>query len=220
MKTIVIALGGSLIDTRERTIERFVQLIKETSKEVKFFIVVGGGRIAKDYINFCRKHGIDEKNLDEIGIAATRLNAKLISTLLGANRDIPSSIEEAVSSKSSITVMGGTVPGHSTDAVAAELAARVKAEKLIIMTDVRGIYDRDPKKYKDAKFFKKIHVNKLIEVHGTEWRRAGDSVVIDGPALKKIRDFRLNTVVLNGKDTENLRGAIYGRSFDGTEIEV
>ena len=220
MKTIVIALGGSLLDIRGETIDRFIELIREVGKDYKVFVVVGGGKIAKEYIRFGRKHGIDEEKLDEIGIAATRLNAKLISTLLGIEGEIPHSVEEAVSKEGSVVIMGGTEPGHSTDAVAAELAVKSHAEKLIIATDVRGVYDKDPKKFKDACFLKEVSINKLIELYGTKWKKAGDSAVIDGPALRIIRDFRIRTVVVNGKDVENLKKAIYGEDFDGTRIKL
>ncbi len=47
--------------------------------------------------------------------------------------------------------MGGTEPAHSTDAVGSILAEFVGADLLINATSVDGLYDKDPKKYQDAK---------------------------------------------------------------------
>ena len=47
--------------------------------------------------------------------------------------------------------MGGTVPGHTTDAVAIALAKECGARNCIIATNVPHVYDKDPRKYDDAK---------------------------------------------------------------------
>ena len=46
--------------------------------------------------------------------------------------------------------MGGTEPAHSTDAVAAILAEYVKADILVNLTSVDGMYTKDPNKFNDA----------------------------------------------------------------------
>ena len=115
--------------------------------------------------------------------------------------------------------MGGTTPGHSTDAVAAELAEKIDADLLVIATDVDGIYDKDPKKYQDAKLFREISIDKLIEMCGTEWKRAGESVAIDGPALKIAKRSRYDIIVVNGKKLDNLKRALLKEDFIGTKIK-
>jgi uridylate kinase len=191
----------------------------EVSRDYRVFIVVGGGETARRYITFARELGIKEELLDEIGIAATRLNAILISSILNANASIPSTTSEASSMKGKIIVMGGTIPGHSTDTVGAELAEMVSAERFIIATDVNGVYDRDPKRYRDARLFSTIDIDKLMAMCGTGWEMAGKSVIIDGPALEVIKRASFETIVVNGRNLENLKQAIYGRNFVGTRIK-
>jgi len=116
--------------------------------------------------------------------------------------------------------MGGTTPGHSTDAVAAMLAREVKAERLIIATDVDGIYDKDPKKYEDAKKLDRMSIKGLRKMAGEEWKKAGESAVIDSIACRIIEEEKIETFVVNGKRLDELENAIYGKKFNGTVVEV
>jgi len=213
---IVISLGGSLLyPLDEEYIKKFVEFIRKHKHD--FYIVTGGGKIAREYIKMARKFGGKENYLDEIGIAVTRLNAMLLNTFF--MKKIPHTIEEAAKMEPPV-IMGGTTPGHSTDAVAAMLAAAMKADMLIIATDVDGIYDKDPKKYGDAKMIEKMPAAELRRLAGEGWKIAGQNVIVDAIAAKIIEEEKLRTIVLNGKKLEELENAIYGKPFRGTEIVV
>lgn len=198
-------------------IEEISIFLKKISEKIPLFIVVGGGKTAREYISVGRKFCKDERYLDEIGIMATRLNAYLINSFF--RKKIPETIEEAIQIGPPL-VMGGTTSGHSTDAVAAMLARAGNASHLVIATDVDGIYDKDPKIYSDAIKFDKIGIDELIKMVGDEWKSAGYKVVVDPVACKIIKEGRIKTFVVNGKNIKELENAIYGRKFNGTIIEV
>ena len=223
MQSIVIDIGGSVIlsdDLEPDYFDNLKKLMNETIKKYRIFIVVGGGKTARSYIQFARKLKFDERVLDQIGIDVTRINARILSNILGiSNRIIPTSTEKAKKMNYPIIIMGGTTPGHSTDKVAAELAEKVNAEKFIIATNVDGIYDKDPNKFKDAKQLKEVYIKDLMDKYGTNWVNAGKNIVIDGPALKIINDANLKTYVLNGKKIKELEKAISNRKFNGTTIK-
>ncbi|MEM2934879.1 MAG: UMP kinase [Candidatus Thermoplasmatota archaeon] len=215
---IVISLGGSLLSLdNPEFIKKVSLLLKRISDEISLFIVVGGGKTARDYINTGRKFCKDERYLDEIGIASTRLNAYLINSFF--RKKIPLTIEEALQIGPPV-VMGGTTPGHSTDAVAAMLAKDAMAKHLVIATDVDGIYNKDPKIYKDAIKFDRISIDELIEMVGNEWKMAGYKVVVDPIACRIIKEGKIKTFVVNGKNLKELENAIYGKKVNGTIIEV
>jgi uridylate kinase len=215
---VVISLGGSLISLNESDyIKEVANLIKTASKDFDLYIVVGGGKLAREYIQVARKFCNDERYLDRLGIMATRLNAMLINSFF--KKEIPESIENAAKMAPPV-IMGGTTPGHSTDAVAAMLAREIKAECLIIATDVDGIYDKDPKKYKDAKKLDRISIKELRKMAGEEWKKAGESAVIDAIACKIIEEEKIETFVVNGKKLDELENAIYGKKFNGTVVEI
>jgi len=224
MKSIVISIGGSVILSEEADVSflrKLASLLKKISKQYKIFIIVGGGKIARDYIKLGRELNFDEKTLDSIGIDITRVNAALFTNIISeSNKKIPCSTDEAKAMDNPIVVMGGTTPGHSTDMVGAELAEKVGADLFIIATNVDGIYDKDPNKYDDAKQLEKVKIDDLIKNYGTSWESAGKNMVIDGPALEIMKKAKLLTYVVNGKRLDQLENAITGRSFDGTKILV
>lgn len=224
MKSIVISMGGSVILSEDADVsffKNFANLLKELSKEYKVYIVVGGGNTARTYIKLGRKLNFTEDKLDDMGIEITRVNAKLMANILKLSNDkIPHTTDEAKNIDQCIVVMGGTMPGHSTDMVGAELAEKTNAEKFIIATNVNGVYDKDPNKYNDAKQLKEVSISNLIDEHGTDWTAAGKNIVIDGPALEIISRAKIPTCVLNGKRLDQLKKAITNQTFDGTEIKI
>jgi len=224
MRTIVLAIGGSVILSKDLEIPYFkklASLLSKISKKYKLFIVVGGGDIARRYIELGRMLGFSEQLLDLIGIDITRINAKLLSNVLtDANHNIPYTINKATKIDNSIVVMGGTKPGHSTDMVGAKIAEKTHSDLFIIATNVDGIFDKDPNEYTDAKQLKVVEIDQLIKSFGTKWEKAGKNLVIDGPALKIIKRARLTTFVLNGKRLNQLEKALNFQPFDGTEIIV
>lgn len=224
METIVLAIGGSVIISEDADVSFFkklVNLLNKLSSRYKIFIVVGGGKTARKYIELGRELGLSEETLDDLGIKITRINAKLLASIVEtSNKKIPSTTGEASKINKTIVVMGGTIPGHSTDLVGAELAEKSGADRFIIATNVDGIYDKDPNKYDDAKQLREISIEKLIEKYGTGWNAAGSNVVIDGPALDVIDKIKIPTFVVNGKQLDQLEKAITNQKFNGTRIRI
>ena len=216
---VVISLGGSILPPEDiNFIKNVSSLLKKASKDMTLYIVTGGGKFARIYINAARYFTQNEKKLDRIGILATKMNALLLATALDLPYQTPSSIDKAVKATNSI-VMGGTIPGQSTDAVGATLAFQLNADKFIIATDVNGVYTNDPKTHHDAKKYETLHIDNLIKICNKKWH-AGLNVIIDKKACKIIKKGNIKTIVLNGKDLKSLENALYGKKFDGTIIEV
>lgn len=224
MKNIVISLGGSVILSEGVSpdyFEKLNELLNSLADEYKIFIVTGGGKTARTYIEMGRAIGFNEEILDELGIKATRINAIFLSKVISrSNKKIPLTTDEAKKIRNRIVIMGGTTPGHSTDMVGAELAEKTKAVKYIIATDVDGVYDKDPKKYPDAKKLTEISVENLIKEQGVKWDTAGKNMVIDGPALRIIRRAKIPTFVLNGTKLDEIRKVINNQKFNGTIIKT
>jgi uridylate kinase len=224
MKTIVISIGGSVIlasETDSMFLKNLTVLFKKISKEYQLYITVGGGKIARQYIQLGRELRFDEDVLDLIGIDITRVNARIITTLIGiSNKEIPHKTNEALDLNFPIVVMGGTDPKHSTDLVAAELAEKTHAIRFVNATNVDGIYDKDPNKYHDAKQLKEVAIDKLINQYGTTWGIAGKNIFMDEPALEIIKRAKIPTYIVNGKRLDQFEKALLGQPFFGTTILV
>ena len=211
---IVIDIGGSILASPEPNLEyikNFAEFLVELSKKNKVFVVVGGGEVARKYISVAKKLGVSDEYCDEIGILATKLNAMLLAAslekLVKTNKKIPNSIEE-VPCNEKIFIMGGTKPGQTTDAVAASIARKCKAELLIIATNVDSIYEEDPRKNPLAKRFEKLSFSELLTFVKNYEHKPGFSGAIDKAAAEIIAEDMIRTLVIDGRKIENIRKAI------------
>jgi uridylate kinase len=214
---IVITIGGSIIikDHNYKKFMDYAEVLRDLTDEHEIFVVVGGGKTARDYIGIARDLGVSEAMCDEVGIEVTRLNAKLLIAALGeyAYPEVPHNFREALqfASSNNIVVMGGTEPAHSTDAVGSILAEFVGAELLINATSVDGLYNKDPNKYSDAEMFKEVKPSKMMDLMSTKDIKAGTYEFFDKTAIQIIKRSSIKTVILNGGNANNIKTAINGR---------
>jgi uridylate kinase len=225
METVVVSLGGSVLAPGEPDaayVKRLAALLTELSRSVRLFVVTGGGRTARAYIEAGRALGAPEAFLDRLGIKVTRLNARLlIGALGGVDADeMPHTVEEAivVGRAGALVVMGGTTPGHTTDAVAAELAQTIGANRIVNATSVDGVFTADPAKDAAAKRFDTLSYKELVKLAGEGHTKAGPSVVFDPMAARIVAEARIPLAVVNGRDFDALRSAILGKPFRGTRV--
>jgi len=228
MAVISISIGGSILVPGKPDIDfvkRLAVLLVHKAQSHKLVCVVGGGTLARDYIEPCRKHlGADESFLDEMGIRATRLNACVLLAALQKNayHKVAETLDEGVNALAhhNIVVMGGTHPGHTTDAVTVFMAEKAHADRILITTNVEGVYTADPKKDPKAKLLERLTPQQLVDIVGSMPHEAGSKGVIDPIGAKLIARSRILTYVLDGRDLKNLASAIEGRQFKGSVIKA
>ena len=219
---IVVTIGGSILvqDNSFQKFTEYAEIISQMNTEHKLYVVVGGGKPARDYITMARGLGASEALCDDVGIDVTRLNARLLITALeeAAYPKVPHNFQEALeySQSGKLVVMGGTEPAHSTDAVGSILAEFIGADLLINATSVDGLYDKDPKKYSDAVKFEEITASDMMDLLSNKDIKAGTYEFFDHTAIGIIKRSKIKTVVVDGNDPENLLKAVYEKM--GTTI--
>ena len=231
MAKVVAALGGSLlrpeVEQRHAWLESLTEVVRDrVAMDDKLGIVVGGGIAAREGIELARPIIDSEDRLDRIGIAATRLNATIVRESLAdagipVSGSIPLSVNEAVSllEERPVVVMGGTRPGHTTDAVAIRLAVASDADRCIIATNVAKVYDSDPRVNPNARSFDSLTHSQLQDIVGpAEHSKAGPSQVVDpiGADVAAVSGMRL--CILDGRSVDTIRAAIEGEEFGGTVV--
>ena len=220
---IVIAIGGSILlkEYDSKKFQEYSTILKDLAKEHDIYVVVGGGKPAREYIGVVRDLGAGEAQCDDIGIEVTRINAKLMLSALGdaAYQRVPHNFQEALefSASGKIIVMGGTEPAHSTDAVSAILAEYIHADKLINLTSVDGMYTKDPNKFDDAELVPEITATDLLEFLSGKDVIAVTYEFFDTTAVQMIKRSNLETVITNGFEPENLIKAVNGENV-GTKV--
>ncbi|MFX1593469.1 MAG: UMP kinase, partial [Promethearchaeota archaeon] len=206
----VIKIGGSLLFTENKEldkekVQKFCQIFKKMKYSGTHVIVCGGGIIAREYIKAVRSFNGSEALCDIFGIYLSRINSKL---LISAFQDfayplVPKSIEELSKALlfGKIVVMGGLQPGQSTTSVALEVAEFVKAEELVILTDVKGIYDKDPKRFDDAKLLKRLTYDELQEIiidsSGDRQAAAGEYRIFDVVSLQILKRSNIKIRIMS-----------------------
>ena len=220
-KRVVIKLSGRIFSMdNAKMLKDYASFLVKISKVCQPIIIAGGGNIARHYIAHARSSGADESTLDELGIEISRLNAKLLIYALKnkAYSHPPTTLQEVRHAVDDglIVVTGGLHPGQSTNGTAALIAEKINAEQFLNATDVDGVYDRDPNKFKNAKKFKRIELKNLRNMLVHEDSLAGGYDLMDIVALKIIERSKIKTRILKA-DLKTLEKAIKGMDV-GTEI--
>jgi len=220
-KRIVIKLSGRIFGIDNvKVLKDYAEFLVKISKVCQPIIIAGGGNIARHYISHARSSGADESTLDELGIEISRLNAKLLIYALKnrAYSHPPTTLQEVRHAVDDglIVVTGGLHPGQSTNGTAALIAEKIQAEQFLNATDVDGVYDKDPNKFKNAKKFRRIDLKNLKNMLVHEDSVAGGYDLMDIVALKIIERSKIKTRILKATP-KNIESAIKGGNV-GTEI--
>ena len=220
---VVVSVGGSVLapDLDPERVAAYAAALDaavEAGHEVG--VVVGGGTVAREYIEAARELDATEVELDRLGIGVTHLNARLLRTALDAPSARTDGYEAGVEAMAAgrVPVMGGVAPGQTTDAVAAALAEDARADLLLFATSVDGVYDADPTADGEAVRFDELTPGELVDVVAPMSRSAGASAPVDLLAAKLVERAGLRALVVDGTDPETVRRAVVDGEFDGTEV--
>lgn len=223
---IVLSLGGGIVNPDgtpdANFISKFVKVLRDS--KANFGIVCGGGRTARLYAQAARGLGANEFEADEIAIISTRQNAALLVAALGGltYQKVVTDFEEArnAAAEHRVVVMGGTIPGITTDTDSALLAEALHAKRLVNMSNVDAIYDSNPKTNPKAKKFEKLFYTDLIALAmKSDTREAAENFVFDLLACKIIARSGMETHFVNGRNLDEVKKAIEGKQHSGTIVK-
>jgi uridylate kinase len=222
---VVLRIGGSVVASpvNVELLGRYAEMLKVLRKQGhEVAAVVGGGKLAREFIKTAKDLGLSSQAQDEIAISVSRLFAQLLLKKIGtaACRRVALTLDDAAEclQRGRIMVMGGLKPGITTDAVASLVAERVHADLLVKGTDQDGVYDKDPRKHVDAIKLDHMFLDDLCKVLELSKHEAGLHQVVDPVAVGILKRARLKLVVVNGFKPENVLAAINGENV-GTTID-
>ena len=208
------------------TVKSFAMQIKEVWEQgIEVGIVVGGGNIWRG--KTAEGLGMDRAQADHMGMLATIMNGLAVQDALeslGVTTRVMSAISvQQVSEpyirrrairhleKNRVVIFVGGIgsPYFSTDTTAALRAAEINADVVLMAKNgVEGVYDKDPRKYDDAKLFTELTFSKILEL-GLE--------VMDSTAASLFRDNGMNVLLFNMNKDGNILKAAKGEQI-GTII--
>ncbi len=220
-----MSLGGSIILPDKIDIDflkKFVSTIKEyVKKGRRFIIITGGGKICREYNDSLEQiTKVTDEDLDWMGISVTRLNAELVRISFGdlAYEKILLDPDLIPNTQKPIIIGGGWKPGNSSDLAAVHVAIKVEALKLINLSNIDFVCDKDPSIFPNAKIIKTSSWNDFRMILPDRWS-PGVSSPFDPIAAKKAQSVGLELAIMNGKNIDNLRDYLDGKEFIGTVIK-
>jgi len=223
---IVLSLGGSLIipdNIDIKFIEEFKKVILKNRKKYKFIIICGGGSIARKYISALKEAKANEKFQSFSGISATRMNARFMNYFFNINPEygIPHTIKilKKYIKKQDIVFCGALEykPDQTSDSTAANIAKYFKTI-FINLTNVQGLYNKNPKQFKNAKFISKISWKEFDKMTNKSKFQPGQHFVLDQTASGVILRNKIPTYII-GKDMKQLDNLLHNKKFKGTIIQ-
>jgi uridylate kinase len=225
---VVLSIGGSSIIPDGKPDLGFLKAVSGLIRKSKnsFGILCGGGTVARLYANAARELGAGEYEADSIAIRSTKQNAHLLITALkGAGVDVFDRViddfefAKEPARESKVVVMGGTIPGITTDTDSVLLAEAIGARRLVNVSNVDAIYDSDPRKNPGAKKYQKMGYDELISLASmSDKRMAGTNFVFDMLACKLIARSKIETHFVSFRKMDDLESAVEGKKHSGTVV--
>ena len=227
-KTVLIKLSGESLSGKyghgldfDYIKEVCLRIKKVHDMGVRVGIVCGGG-------NFLRgrdAHEMDRETADYVGMLATVMNSLVLRDMflqIGCKAynqsglsvkmidDVDSDKAKKALDDGNVIIYGGGTgkPFFSTDTGAALRAKDINADIIIKLTNVDGVYDKDPNKYDDAVMYHNVSYQEVLD------KKLG---VMDMEAIEMCRDNHIEIVVMNIDNEDGLVKAINGEMI-GTKV--
>lgn len=221
MNTVLLKVGGSLAQ-QPKALQELCAKLSDYSKEKQLVVVPGGGEFADTVRAVNQRFNLSDRiahrmailGMDQYGL----LLVNLIPNSLPTNdikkiRNVLDSRKLAVFLPSSFMENEDPLENSwnvTSDAIAVYLASRLSIKKVLLVTDVDGIYKDNPKDHSEAKLIKKISSKELLELN--------ERTSVDMFTPRLIGRFHVNCYVVNGLFPERVLSLIDGKDTISTRI--
>ena len=236
-ETVVLAVRGSLI-APEAVDTEFLEgfrtvLIRHVEAGRRFVCVCGGGEVARIYQRALASLGCTSTEAqDNVGIRTTKLNAQLLIEALNVegayahpdvfnegDYDRLGAGDDAIDFESyPIVVASGWKPGRSIDHCAVTISKTNGIRRIVKLSDIDYIYNRDPDQYSIVKPLGHLGWHKLKGLIPDHWE-PGAHLPFDPRAIEAAEGTDLSLAVINGHYLDEVERCLDGKSFIGSLVE-
>lgn len=224
-KRIILKIGGELFGKEngwgisfaayEEVAKDIISIRKKI--DIQLSIVVGAGNIFRG--REANGSQVDEAVADSMGILGTVINGLALQEALerlGAPTRMMTAVEMKTIAepfirrrairhleKGRILIFTGGIgnPFFTTDSAAALRSCEIGCDLILKATGADGIYDKDPKKYRNAKMYKKVSYKEALEKK---------LEVMDATAFALCWDKKKPIIVFNVKDVNRIPDIVKG----------
>jgi aspartokinase-like uncharacterized kinase len=209
-----VKVGGSLAEEPKRLIVLCAKLSR-LAENYELVVVPGGGRFADvvrdsdEHFNLSKEisHRMAILGMDQFGLLLAQITPNSCATYsLDDTRQL--SKTEAVPILLPSRLMFKEDPLQNSwdvtsDSIATYVASRLQAAKVVLVTDVDGVFTKDPKKYEDAELIERLSVEELLNLN--------IRTSVDGFLAKLLLEASIECYVVNGKHPERIEAILAGQ---------
>jgi aspartokinase-like uncharacterized kinase len=218
----VLKVGGSLAENPSYLVQ-LCRKLSDLTKEYRIAVVPGGGEFVDIIRKLDKTYRLSDVAAHKMAIVGMDQYGLFLSDIT-PNSYVSHSLEEISNpTKDKVPIF---LPSQlmfredplknswdvTSDTIAAYIAGRLHAKKLVLVTDVDGVFYQDPKKALDTKLVEELSAEELLG-----WNKR-TSVDITLP--KMTLETNLDCYVVNGKYPERIRLILENKKTICTHVTV
>lgn len=215
MEIVIVKVGGSLM-LQPKKLRQLSLTLNELSKRHALIIVPGGGEFADVARKMDKTFSLSPQTSHRMAILGMDQYGLLLADLMRDSCAVDSlEFAKVVLEKGKLPIL---MPSKSvfdddllenswdvtSDSIAAHIANKLNARKVLLVTDVDGVYAEDPKKNKQAKLLHEITPEQLLKLD----KRTS----VDKHLPKMLLKSRIDCYVVNGFYPERIEAILNGQS--------
>ena len=219
---VVLKVGGSLAQYPV-SLKKLCKELASFAKDHEILVVPGGGKFADVVRYFDKSYGLSNMVTHKMAVLAMDQFGLFLSDIT-PNSFVSYSFEKVKNSAS------GTLPiflpsrfifrkdplefswNVTSDSITAYIAGMFHAKKLILVTDVDGIFTENPKKSLDAKLISEVSAKQLLG-----WNKRTS---VDKTLPKILLKTKLDCYVISGRHPGRIKAVLENQKSVYTHITV
>jgi aspartokinase-like uncharacterized kinase len=210
----VIKVGGSLAE-EPTVLIALCNGLGEIAKKYRIIVIPGGGRFADVVRKFDRQYALSPEishrmailGMDQFGLLLSQFIPNSCATYLLTDAKQLSEIRVVPIFLPSRVAFQADQLEHSwsvtSDSIAAYVASLLHVNKLILVTDVDGIFTSDPKKHSDARLINELSASDLLAL--------AQRTSVDQFLPKLLSNSQIDCYVVNGAYPERVDAILAGQ---------
>jgi 5-(aminomethyl)-3-furanmethanol phosphate kinase len=197
----VVKVGGSLA-LKSQKLRILCSKLSDISKKQKLIIVPGGGEFADTVRAVDERFNLSVQSSHQMAILAMDQYGYLLSNLVGNSclldklenvKKVWDSGKLPIFLPSSYFAYADPLPNLwdiTSDSIALHIAGQLGAFRIVLITDVDGIFTKDPRKFADAKLISMISAKELESFE--------ERTSVDKYLPKLLSEIKIECYVING----------------------
>ncbi|MBS7288143.1 MAG: amino acid kinase [Candidatus Freyarchaeota archaeon] len=213
MYSAVVKVGGSLARSKS-TLKRLCSKLSDLGRRYLLLLVPGGGSFADEVRRAYSRFNLSDDTAHWMALMAMNQFGLMLAELAGVEATETISGDRTVVFLPFKLIFESDPFPHSwdvtSDSVAAYVAWRAGASRVILLKDVDGVFSADPKRHSNARLLKNVKASDLAALDV--------STSVDPFLPKLVGKYGVEVWVINGKHPERLEKLLAEGRTLGTKI--